>query len=203
MICTSCNKNLPETSYAIRTDTGKLRKQCKPCRATIRKSHYENNKEHDLSRCKIYHQNNKERRSKLAKTYYLKNKECFKRRGDNWRKENPERVREISKESSRKFRQSDYGKFRSYIRSSARRYGQKFKISELNYTVDQFMQRIEFNFKDGMSWENYGEWEIDHTKPVKRFYDQGKMNINLVNALCNIKPLWKSENRRKSDKFIK
>ncbi len=34
----------------------------------------------------------------------------------------------------------------------------------LGYSRFALVSRIEFQFKDGMSWENYGEWHIDHKK---------------------------------------
>lgn len=203
MKCTKCSINLPLTSFSIRTDTGKHRKQCKTCRSKARKSHYENNKEHDLKRCKSYYKANKKKYSDWSKQYYLENKEAFANRSKKWVECNPEKAKINSKKSSTKFRSTKYGKFREFIRSSLRRKGESFGVKHLPYTVEQFVARIEFNFKEGMSWDNYGEWEIDHTKPVKRFYEQGKLNGALVNSLCNLKPLWKSDNRRKSDKFIK
>jgi hypothetical protein len=52
-----------------------------------------------------------------------------------------------------------------------------------------------------MSWGNHGEWEIDHIKPVTAF------NINelpsIVNALSNLQPLWKRDNRQKYNNYEK
>lgn len=52
-----------------------------------------------------------------------------------------------------------------------------------------------------MSWNNHGEWEIDHIKPVTSF------NIyelpSIVNALNNLQPLWKKDNRQKYNKHEK
>ena len=54
--------------------------------------------------------------------------------------------------------------------------------------------------KEGMALENYGEWEIDHIRPISLF------NLNNNNELfncCNynnLQPLWKKENIIKSNK---
>jgi hypothetical protein len=39
-----------------------------------------------------------------------------------------------------------------------------------------------------MTWDNYGEWHIDHVKRVSEFDKETPMNI--VNALNNLQPLW-------------
>ena len=55
--------------------------------------------------------------------------------------------------------------------------------------------------KDGMTFDNYGEWVIDHIKPISLF------NLNNDNELfecCNynnLQPLWKIDNILKSNKF--
>lgn len=39
-----------------------------------------------------------------------------------------------------------------------------------------------------MTWNNHGEWHIDHIKQVFTFSKDTPMNI--VNALSNLRPLW-------------
>lgn len=74
-----------------------------------------------------------------------------------------------------------------------------YKNEKLEYSFKELSQRIEFNFKPGMSWDNYGKWHIDHKKPISKF------NINtpakIVNALCNLQPLWAYDNLSKGNKF--
>ena len=55
-------------------------------------------------------------------------------------------------------------------------------------TLEEFKNKIENSFTDNMSWENYGEWEIDHIIPLAR---KGKHSVN------NIQALWASENKHK------
>jgi len=58
---------------------------------------------------------------------------------------------------------------------------------------------IESMFKEGMTWENHGEWHIDHIIPIS----SGKTEDEVI-KLChysNLQPLWAEENLLKSDKI--
>lgn len=69
----------------------------------------------------------------------------------------------------------------------------------LGYDFEKFKQRLEMNFEPGMSWENHGEWHIDHKKPISRFKKDTPANV--VNALSNLQPLWAEDNLLKGDTF--
>lgn len=69
----------------------------------------------------------------------------------------------------------------------------------LGYGFNKFKERIEFNFKEGMDWNNHGKWHVDHKKPISKFKEGTPPKI--VNALCNLQPLWAKENLLKADNF--
>ncbi len=58
----------------------------------------------------------------------------------------------------------------------------------------------EKKFINGMSWENWGKWHLDHIKPVSSFDKSEKMSI--INSLDNLQPLWAVDNLKKSNKLI-
>lgn len=71
----------------------------------------------------------------------------------------------------------------------------------LGYTPKQLKDRLEFQFKNGMTWENYGTyWEIHHKKEVSKFNFGDKNNINykqikLAHSLANLQPLTIEEHK--------
>lgn len=71
----------------------------------------------------------------------------------------------------------------------------------LGCPLDVAKNHIEKQFKDGMTWDNHGEWHIDHIKPCAS-YD---LNIPEEQKKCfhytNLQPLWANENLSKSDKW--
>lgn len=66
----------------------------------------------------------------------------------------------------------------------------------LPYTPDDLKSHLERQFVDGMSWRNYGEWQIDHIVPLceARSIDDALR----INALSNLRPLWRLDNMRKN-----
>lgn len=72
-------------------------------------------------------------------------------------------------------------------------------VRELGYTGRQFKEHVERQFTDGMSWKNWGEWHVDHVVPVSR-WSIGS-SASEVNALPNLRPLWKFDNLSKADRL--
>lgn len=60
-------------------------------------------------------------------------------------------------------------------------------------------KHIENQFRDGMSWDNYGEWHIDHIIPLC-----SATTVEELEKLChykNLQPLWAEENISKGGKM--
>lgn len=73
----------------------------------------------------------------------------------------------------------------------------------VGYTVDELVQHLEKQFKPGMSWENHGQWHIDHIRPVSSFTFESIHDpaVKKCWALENLQPLWAYENMRKNAKY--
>jgi hypothetical protein len=67
-------------------------------------------------------------------------------------------------------------------------------------SVEMLKEYLESKFVEGMSWENHGEWHIDHIIPLS----SGKTDdeIYKLSHYTNLQPLWKDDNLKKSDKFL-
>ena len=63
---------------------------------------------------------------------------------------------------------------------------------------------IENQFKDDMTWENYGVWHVDHKLPITSFDIQeiGDEEFMKCWSLDNLQPMWGEENIRKSNKIL-
>ena len=56
-------------------------------------------------------------------------------------------------------------------------------------------------FEENMSFENYGEWEVDHIIPISSFNFSIEKNIYACFNYLNLQPLWKIDNRMKYNKL--
>lgn len=75
--------------------------------------------------------------------------------------------------------------------------------SIVGYSIDDLKRHLESQFAVGMSWENYGDWHIDHIRPVSSF-DFSKNKYDVAKqcwALENLQPLWAVDNLRKGAKW--
>lgn len=90
------------------------------------------------------------------------------------------------------------------------RFNQAFKrnskvgsaVKDLGCSIEDFKNYLESKFQEGMTWDNYGQWHIDHVKPLSSF---NLMDIEEVIKAChytNLQPLWAKDNLSKSNKII-
>lgn len=135
-----------------------------------------------------------------GRKYYEMNKSKVKQRSKSWKKNNPDKLRD----SGLKWRSKETSKAITFMRSSLRRVlkteknGRTEKI--LGYTRFDLIKHIEKQFTKGMSWDNYGEWHIDHIIPVSVLLSQGVTEPNKINCLSNLRPLWAGDNLSKGAK---
>lgn len=77
--------------------------------------------------------------------------------------------------------------------------------SILGYSFRALRQHIESRFVDGMTWNLFlsGKIQIDHIVPRAAFYYETIYEQEFKDcwALTNLQPLWKTDNRQKSDKM--
>ena len=66
---------------------------------------------------------------------------------------------------------------------------------------DEFKKYLESKFIEGMNFKNYGEWELDHIKPLSKYDLTKETEIKECFHYLNIQPLWMSENRKKHNKY--
>ena len=80
----------------------------------------------------------------------------------------------------------------------------KRTLEILGCSLEEFKLHLESQFKEGMTWNNYGlrGWHIDHIKPCASFdLTDPKQQEECFNY-SNMQPLWCHENWAKGDKLL-
>jgi len=73
----------------------------------------------------------------------------------------------------------------------------------LGYSIEDLFSHLAKNFRDGMSWDNYGKvWHIDHIIPKSFFIYESYESEQFKQcwSLDNLQPLLVEENRKKNNK---
>lgn len=73
------------------------------------------------------------------------------------------------------------------------------KNQKTGCSYPQFWEHIQSKFINGMSWDNRGEWELDHIIPISSAQSEGE--IILLNHYQNFQPLWRADNLRKGNSY--
>ena len=68
-------------------------------------------------------------------------------------------------------------------------------------SVAGLRHHIESQFQEGMSWENYGKWHVDHIKPISLFNLLDPTEREAANHFTNLQPLWAEDNLKKGSRF--
>jgi hypothetical protein len=126
---------------------------------------------------------------KNQKKYRDGNKEKLQKYHIEYAKENKEKLNNYKKEYSKK--NPHIKAWITTLNNSLKRLNkvkESKTIEMLGYSAVELKQHIESLFTEGMSWDNYGEWHIDHIKPLSSFPKDTP--IKVVNSLSNLQPLW-------------
>jgi hypothetical protein len=71
----------------------------------------------------------------------------------------------------------------------------------LGCSIPFLKNHLESKFLSGMSWDNHGEWHIDHIVPCA-YFDLTKKESQLICFnYANLQPLWAGDNIAKRDKL--
>lgn len=68
-------------------------------------------------------------------------------------------------------------------------------------SLEELKSYLESKFQPGMTWDNYGQWHVDHKLPLSKFDLTIEDNMYKLNHYSNLQPLWAKENLRKGAKI--
>lgn len=222
--CNKCNeeKELTEFNKKKSSKDGYMNK-CKSCVTKYNKLYYSNNIEIFKERNIIYTINNKNNISISKKKYYLENKDTILEERKNYYLNN----KDIIKIKDKNYVENNRQKINKYNCNYIKNKKDKDKLFKLttnirsliykcfkNLNVNKnsktesiigcdfifFRKYIESKFKNDMTWENYGDWHLDHIIPIS--YALNEEQLYKLNHYTNFQPLWEIDNCSKGNRYI-
>jgi hypothetical protein len=159
---------------------------------------------------KKYRDKNKERLDEYYKQWSKNKKEHRKEYLKQYREKNKEKIKEVKRTYQKEKRHTDpiyklISNFRTAIYTVLKenkldKYTNYFNM--VGYTAEQLKSHLEVQFKEGMTWENYGEWHVEHIKPISSFTFETceDEEFKICWSLDNLQPMWGIENIKKGNK---
>ena len=74
-------------------------------------------------------------------------------------------------------------------------------VTLLGCSLDDAIAHIESRFEEGMSWGNWGEWHVDHIRPLASFNLEDPADLAMACNYTNLQPLWAKDNLAKGDRI--
>lgn len=210
-VCKKCNseKNIEDFNVGDKYKDG-YRNYCKKCELLDKKKNYnkEYHREYYLTnkeQFKKYSLKNKDKVSYYQKIYRLKNKDKLSKSKKLYQIKNRELINDkicAKKQNSPLFKLSC--NIRTLVSKNITKQGytKKSKTYEiLGCSFDYIVKYIEGQFKEWMSWENYGKyngeinygWDIDHIIPLCSARNENEL-LELFNYK-NLRPVCSYHNR--------
>jgi hypothetical protein len=161
---------------------------------------------------KRWREKNKERVGDYVKTWYEQNKEHRKEYLKEYREKNLDKIRKTKRNYERNRKANDpayklISNFRTAIYQVLKENNvekNKHYFDILQYTPEELISHLEKQFTDSMTWENYGEWHVDHKTPISSFNFESIDDDSFMEcwSLENLQPMWGKENIVKGSKII-
>jgi len=142
------------------------------------------------------------------KAYKLKNKERIRKQSCEYAKR-PEVRERVRLQIRQKLKNNPLFILKSRLRTRFYQYVKRglakkqVKTSELIGCDWKYLKNhLQRRFKKGMSWQNFGEWHIDHIKPMAHF---NLLDVKEQYKCCNyknLKPMWATDNLSKGARYV-
>lgn len=213
-VCSKCSKDKPITSFSKRKASADgLQRLCKDCSKIKNKQFYTENKKYFQDRYasqkeiiliknRKWNKQNKDKIEQHKLKFYQSNPSYY----SNYAKHNKEKIIK-NRRNREKIRTKTEPLFRLKKNYRNRLYDyyrgtNRSKRSEeiVGLSWIEFKIYIENKFLSGMTWDNYGEWHIDHIIPLCSASNGD--DLEKLFHYSNCQPLWKKDNISKGGKII-
>lgn len=142
-------------------------------------------------------------RKAMSAKYREANREALAEKARNDRQTDPDRfkVYDQRRYSQTKFRltRSLNAAVRRHIKQFDANYSGRNRRHSVGWSTNDLVEHMISLFEEGMSWENWGEWQIDHVIPIAAVPVESDDDpvFKELWSLSNLAPLWAPDNNSK------
>lgn len=138
------------------------------------KQYYQNNKENQINKSRIWYRENKEKSKATKAKYYQNNKEKIDNAKKKWHEKNKEKMKQwVNKYMINRYHTNFDYRVKTIINKRIRDYVRLKNNSTLlilGCSIEQFKKWIEYQFDENMNWENMGSYlGFGHVIPCSSF----------------------------------
>lgn len=188
-ICSSCKQELDESCFY--RSNGKPISECKTCRYSRSRRSIEARKDEVSSYQREY------RKSNAAHILDLQRK----RRDRNRAEYNAYFNKRWDSDINFKIAKTCRGRiYKALSRKSLRKQDSMHAL--IGCTIDALKYWLAYQFEEGMNWNNYGKWHIDHVVPCASFNLEDLEEQKKCFHWTNLQPLWAKDNLSKGAKYV-
>lgn len=147
-----------------------------------------------------YYKANGEKERQRSLSWFADNRERSIKASQDWKTGNRQKVRDYKNRRNLDPAERLNGRMRVGINQRLRdgKGGRSWR-EIVGYGPEELMAHLERQFLPGMTWENVGEWHVDHIVPLVTFQYEcaDSPEFRRAWALSNLRPLWGKDNRKK------
>lgn len=203
--CSKCNKkhNI-DNFYKQKASSDGISSYCKNCHKKY---------------CTKWKLKNKKKIKKQQRKYQVENKDKINEYNKRWRQSNPDKIyairrkhreehrEKINKRRREKRKENINFRLRTIISNRIKMALSRGSKNSTSYELtgcswEHLKLYLESQFRVGMSWDNFGDWHIDHIKPCCSFDLTDIEQQKLCFHYTNLQPLWAIDNLKKSGKLL-
>jgi hypothetical protein len=186
-----CKQVLDEICFAIRSDNGRLRNDCKSCQA----GYYEQYRQKNRFKLKKYMTNYYSSHIDERKIYNQVNKEHIRIVNNIYT------LNRLKKDIQFRLRFVLRSRMRAALKDNAK---SGSSVENLGCSIPELKAYLESRFQPGMTWQNWSVhgWHIDHKKPLSSFDLTDPEQFRQAVHYTNLQPLWAIENILKGNKEL-
>ena len=192
-ICSKCNQDKPLTGFYKKKDSRDgLCTWCTDCEKLKKQTYYTSNRDLILAKSKVYHSKNRAHRNAACAIYDKVHADVL-------------RPKRLARERLRMKTDVQF-RMRRYLRNRMKeilrdRKSQFSMVKTLGCSIQDLRAHLQGKFTEGMTWDNYGKWHIDHIRPLASFDLKNPPEVKEAFHFTNLQPLWATDNLKKGKRY--